>query len=195
MKTSESILKIAPALAAAQKNFLSAKKNNANSHFKNKYADLQSVIEAVKDSLCEHGISFIQSPTEAVNPTDGDFSLRLTTTLLHTSGEWIADTAVCPLVKRDPQAFGAAVTYLRRYCLSAMLGIYQADSDAEEAMDRGGVENEPFDLSSAIESIEGSTTMELLQANYFPLANVFKKNKQASLRRAAAKDKRKGELA
>lgn len=129
MKTSESITKIAPALVKAQKAITFASKNAKNPHFKNNYADLGSVIEAIKAPLNDAGIVFIQSPS----PSE-DGRLHLTTRLIHESGEWIEDTAVCPMPKADPQGFGSANTYLRRYSLAAIIGLYQDDDDGNAAM-------------------------------------------------------------
>jgi hypothetical protein len=126
MKTSDSIKSIAVALLAAQKSITFAAKYATNPHFKSKYADLPSVIDAVKTPFNEQGIAFLQSCT----PSD-DGKLHLTTRLLHTSGEWIEDTAVCPLPKQDPQGYGSAITYLRRYSLASLAGLYQADDDGE----------------------------------------------------------------
>ena len=126
MKTSDSIKSIAVALLAAQKSITFASKDATNPHFKSKYADLPSVIDAVKVPLNEQGITFLQSCT----PSD-DGKLHLTTRLLHVSGEWIEDTAVCPLPKQDPQGYGSAITYLRRYSLASLAGLYQADDDGE----------------------------------------------------------------
>lgn len=128
MKTSDSIAKIAPALLAAQKAITFAAKNNVNPHFRNSYADLPSVIDAIKSALNENGIAFLQTGTPSA-----DNCLHLTTRLLHESGEWIEDTAQCPLPKADPQGFGSAMTYLRRYSLSAICGLYQEDDDGEGA--------------------------------------------------------------
>lgn len=128
MKTSESISKIAPALLAAQKAITFAVKDAANPFFKSKYADLPTVIDAVKPALNEAGITFMQS----ASPSDSG-TLALTTRLIHVSGEWIEDTAVTPLVKNDPQSYGSAITYLRRYSLAAMTGLYQDDDDGNAA--------------------------------------------------------------
>jgi hypothetical protein len=59
--------------------------------------------------------------------------VHLTTRLLHTSGQWIEDTASSPLPKADPQGVGSATTYLRRYALAAFLCITQEDDDGEAA--------------------------------------------------------------
>jgi hypothetical protein len=124
MKTSESIAKIAVALLEAQKGITFAAKDATNPHFKNRYADLPAVVDAVKPALNEAGIVFLQS----AGPSD-DSKLHLTTRLVHTSGEWIEDTLVMPLTKQDPQGYGSAMTYARRYALAAITGLYQDDDD------------------------------------------------------------------
>lgn len=128
MKTSESLSKIAPALLGAQKAISYAIKDSVNPHFRNRYADLSAVIEAIKDPLNKEGLTFLQTPSPSENGT-----LHLTTRILHNSGEWIEDTAVCPLPKNDPQGFGSAMTYLRRYSLGAFLGVPSEDDDDGEA--------------------------------------------------------------
>lgn len=124
MKTSESIAKIATAILEAQKAITFASKDATNPHFKNRYADLPAVVDAVKPALNDSGIAFIQS----ASPSD-DSKLHLTTRLIHTSGEWIEDTLVMPLPKQDPQGYGSAMTYARRYALAAITGLYQDDDD------------------------------------------------------------------
>ena len=184
MKTSESITKIASALVSAQKDFLSAKKTSDNPFFKSKYADLQSVISAVKESLNNNGIAFIQSPTES----EGDV-LKLTTRLLHESGEWIEDTSVCPLVKRDPQAFGSALSYLRRYSLSAMCGIYQADDDGNEATKKTDV-----DVTDIIVAIKESTDIDSMKNIYIKGVKFCNGNETALKLLLDAKDSKKKAL-
>jgi len=128
MITSDSITKIAPALLTAQRAITFAVKDAKNPHFKTTYADLSSVIDAVKPALNEAGIVFLQMPA----PSDRD-SLALTTRLIHESGEWIESTATCPLQKSDPQGYGSAVTYLKRYSLASAVGLYQEDDDGNAA--------------------------------------------------------------
>ena len=126
--TSEKIDLIAPALLAAQKEIGNATKNAKNPHFKNNYADLGAVIDAVKEPLNKNGIVILQTLSHGL---DG---LHLTTRLLHTSGQFIQDTASTPLPKNDPQGVGSATTYLRRYCLSAITCITNQDDDGVAAM-------------------------------------------------------------
>lgn len=134
MNTSETISKIAPALLQAQRAITFAVKDAKNPHFKTTYADLSAVIDAVKPALNEAGIAFLQMPA----PSDRD-SLALTTRLIHESGEWIESTATCPLQKSDPQGYGSAVTYLKRYSLASAVGLYQEDDDGNAASKGGNV--------------------------------------------------------
>lgn len=131
MKTSDKITAITAALLKVQKEITPVTKNAKNPHFNSTFADLSAVIDVARPQLNSNGILFIQS----ASPSE-DGRLHLTTRLIHESGEWIEDTAVTPLSKADPQAFGSAMTYLRRYSLSAMLGLYQEDDDGESATNR-----------------------------------------------------------
>lgn len=128
MKTSDSIIKIAPALLSAQQAIGFAAKDSKNPAFKSSYANLESVIEAIKAPLNDAGIMFMQTFAEG-----SPGFLSLTTRLLHTSGEWIEDTLTMPLTKHDAQGFGSAATYARRYALAAVTGLYQADDDGTAA--------------------------------------------------------------
>jgi hypothetical protein len=129
MKTSDSIKSIAPALLQAQKSITFAGKNARNPHFKNTYADLSAVIDALKPALNNVGIVFMQTPS----PSDAG-TLALTTRLIHAeSGEFMEDTGICPLPKSDPQGYGSAMTYMRRYSLASICGLYQDDDDGEGA--------------------------------------------------------------
>lgn len=163
MKTSESIKEIAAALVKAQDDIRFAVKDSTNPHFKSRYADLGSVIVAIKESLNNFGIAFIQTPTESQNGT-----LALTTRLIHSSGEWIEDTATCPLQKNDPQGYGSALTYLRRYTLASITGLYQDDDDGESTR------MNPEDYLKVINS---SKTIEELQSNYAKVIAEVKNNK------------------
>ena len=143
MITSESIATIAPALVAAQAAMSFAAKDAVNGHLKNKYADLSSVIEAVKPALNAQGIFF----TQTGSPSD-DGKLHMTTRLLHSSGEWIQDTLVMPLQKADPQGYGSAMTYARRYALAAITGLYQDDDDGQKAAYKRSQSNAKLNLTT-----------------------------------------------
>lgn len=128
MNTSDSISKIAPALLQAQRAITFAVKDSKNPAFRSTYADLSSVIDACKPALNEAGVFFTQMPAPSEPGT-----IALTTRLIHESGEWIESTATCPLPKNDPQGYGSANTYLRRYSLAAAVGLYQDDDDGNAA--------------------------------------------------------------
>jgi hypothetical protein len=131
MKQSESINDLATALSAAQAEMGGAVKDSANPFFKSKYADLTSVVKAIKEPFANHGLSYTQFPCAA------DGCVGVTTRLMHSSGQWLESEYMLPMVKNDPQAAGSAITYARRYALQAMAGIPTADDDAESAMLRG----------------------------------------------------------
>jgi hypothetical protein len=123
MRTSETITKIAEALALAQKEIKHAVKDATNGHLKNSYATLESVIDASKEALLKSGILVIQSPG----------SKTLVTRLQHVSGEYIESEIELLFTKQDMQGLGSAITYARRYSLAALLNITQADDDGSAA--------------------------------------------------------------
>lgn len=126
MKTSETITKFAEAFLKAQKAITFAAKDAENKHLKNRYADLEAVIEAIKPALNDNEIAFMQ----AFAPS-ADGRLTLKTRLIHVSGEWIEDELTMPLQQSTPQGYGSAATYSRRYALAAITGLYQADDDGQ----------------------------------------------------------------
>lgn len=125
MKSSENINELATALNKAQSEMMGAAMDAENPFFKSKYADLKSVWKAAKGPLTNNGLSIVQGPI----PTES--GIRLATRLMHISGQWIESELTMPTTKEDPQQYGSAITYARRYSLSAMIGIYQDDDDAE----------------------------------------------------------------
>lgn len=131
MKHSATLTKIAPALHAAQAALRGALKDSNNPHFKSKFANLESVWDAVRAPLRDSGISVIQAPVF----DNGEACLS--TVLLHTSGEYVSGVYPLRPVKQDPQGFIAALTYARRSNLASMLGVIQVDDDGETASGRG----------------------------------------------------------
>ena len=181
MKTSDSIKQIAEALVSAQKEIKFAVKDSTNPHFKSKYANINSVIDAVKSPLNNNNIAILQS----LSPSD-DGKLHLTTRLIHSSGEWIEDTAVCPLQKQDCQGLGSAVSYIRRYSLSAFLSLYSdTDDDGQSAA---------LNAADYLQKIKDSQSLEELQANYNFVMGEVKNDRTLSKMVIDAKDKRKAEL-
>ena len=130
MKTTEQVHEIAAALATAQGNMGAAVKDSANPHFKSRYADLASVVDATRPHLSAVGIAIVQLPS--INAD----SVEVVTALVHKSGQVIATTLAARSKDLSPQAIGSAITYLRRYGLMAVAGIAPDDDDGEAAMGR-----------------------------------------------------------
>jgi len=123
-KKSESIKEIAVALAKFNAKVQRIEKDSTNPHFKNKYASLDGIMDEVRPMLAEEGLSVLQMPSGL------DGRLKLTTMLIHTSGEWIESAPIeMQPVKSDPQGIGSATTYARRYSLCAFLGLSTGDLD------------------------------------------------------------------
>lgn len=132
MISSESISTLAAALVKAQKAFAPAIKTAVNPHFKSKYVDLASAIEAAQPALLDNGIAVIQGTKGCVAET----SVTVTTRLLHESGEWLEDSLTLPATNRgdfSAQSAGSAITYARRYSYMAILGFAPEDDDGNGA--------------------------------------------------------------
>ena len=138
MRSSDTLIKISPALVKAINAIEGVKKGADNPFFKSKYANLESVIEAAHDAQSANGLAVMQGP----GPMDGN-CITLTTRLVHESGEWIETDFSLPAGKMDPQAAGSAITYARRYSLMAMLNMPAVDDDGEASMPRSTKPGEP----------------------------------------------------
>jgi hypothetical protein len=115
---------IASALVKAQKAFGPALKTSTNPHFRSKYADLSACVEAVIDSLNNAGIALVQQLHECDN------GVIVETVFIHESGETLSTGKLhVPAAKQDPQGYGSALTYARRYSLMAACGIAPEDDD------------------------------------------------------------------
>lgn len=132
MNKSESIQNLAAALSKAQAELPPVKFDSVNPFLKNKYASLGAVIEAARATIAKHGLSVSQL-TFGEEGTAG-----VETVLMHTSGEWISQSISMPIGeekgKSSAQVAGSIVTYLRRYSLASILGIYSdEDGDGNES--------------------------------------------------------------
>lgn len=119
---------IATALVNARKAFGPALKTKTNPHLKAKYADLGACLEAVEDALTASGIWLYQETSEC---PDG---VTVETVFLHESGESLRCGKLhVPAIKSDPQGYGSALTYARRYSLMTACGIAAEDDDGQAA--------------------------------------------------------------
>ena len=160
---SATIGKLAESLAAAQAEIEDAKKDAVNPHFKNRYATLSSVRAAVTAAFSKHGLSV----TQTFEPHGTD-AVMVVTWLFHKSGEWLCSRLYMPVSKKDPQGFGSAISYARRYALAAIAGVASDDDDGEEATKPGPVKAQPkstqpkapsgVDVAAILESLTGAKT-------------------------------------
>ena len=127
MNKSDSIKNIAVAMCKAQSEMGCAHKGANNPFFKSKYADLSSVVQAVKEPFASNGLSYVQFPVE-----DGG-RIGVETILMHESGEWLSNSFTVNLTKQDAQGAGSAITYCRRYGLQSIAGIPSEDDDGNAA--------------------------------------------------------------
>jgi|ERR1700722_6145 len=127
---SDEVKDLFSALIKVQGKLENVLKDKKNSYFKSTYADLGSVWDCCREPLSSNGLCIIQT----VEGTKDN--MFLVTLLCHVSGQWIKSKLPLILSKSDPQGVGSAITYARRYALSAMVGICQEDDDGEKAMQR-----------------------------------------------------------
>ena len=154
---------IAAAFVKAQRQFGPALKTSVNPHFKSKYADLANCIEAVIEALNANGIGLMQRTYES---KDG---VMVETVFVHESGEVMECGMLhVPAGKQDPQGYGSALTYARRYSLLAATGLAPEDDDANAASRRTEIkstvnESQIADLLAAMDEV---TTIKELQQAY-----------------------------
>lgn len=129
MQHSEHIGKLCDALAKAQAEIKSIGKDRTNPHFKNRYATLDAILDTIRPTLAKHGLSVVQGASELVT------GFNVETWLVHSSGEYIANVVAVPVSKQDAQGVGSALTYGRRYGVSALLALStDEDDDGEQAV-------------------------------------------------------------
>jgi hypothetical protein len=131
MKTSESIAEIAKALAAFQSEVKQPEKTGENPHFKSRYVTLDGTVKVIHECAPKHGLSFTQMPVSDEN------GIGVVTVIFHQSGQFIEfDPFILPLDKKTAQGVGSALTYSKRYSISAAFGIVSdIDDDGNEATD------------------------------------------------------------
>jgi hypothetical protein len=153
MNKSETIAKLAEALSRAQAEMHAAKFNAVNPFLKNHYADLGSIIDTAKPVLGKFGLAVTQLPYN-----DGD-RVGVETVLTHASGEWISASFSLPSAdekgKSGAQVAGSIITYLRRYSLAAILGMY-SDEDTD-GNDQPKPELKPHEAKPAEKPVESET--------------------------------------
>jgi hypothetical protein len=183
---------LATALVKAQMAFGPALKTATNPHFRSRYADLSACVEAVMDGLNCNGIAMIQQCSES------DTGVIVETVFIHESGEMLnCGKLHVPAVKHDPQGYGSALTYARRYSLMAACGIAPEDDDGNAASRKTEIKKSEVDestMADLLAAIEATTTEEDLKKAYVG-AYAYANGEPAWQKRVIAiKDKMKGKL-
>ena len=153
MNSSPEIKDLAAAMAKFQAELKPAIKGNTNPYFKSRYADLQACWDCCREALVKNGLSVVQGSRES----NGEI-VTVDTRLMHASGQWIESSLTMKPAKADPQGVGSAVTYARRYALSAILGIVADEDDDGNA----ATHNAPKKALSVAEKATGAAKVEPL---------------------------------
>jgi hypothetical protein len=148
MEKSESIKNIASALTKFQNEVKAVTKDGKNPFFKSSYATLGNIINTITTPLVKNGLSYSQLPS-------GENGL--TTILMHSSGEYIYDTVKMTPKDNTPQGQGSAITYMRRYALSALLGLSTDEDDDGNAASR---KREVYDTSAVDDKAEPTVSYD-----------------------------------
>lgn len=150
MKLSEKFDEVLPALHKARSMFVKVKKDKQNTHLKNRYATLDSVLDAITPALTDNDLMLMQDMIESEAPN----RIKVETTVIHVSGQWVKFYAELPIVKNDPQGVGSAFTYARRYAAAAAFGLSQADDDAQIAAKSAQDWKRDIDKCEDLESLQ-----------------------------------------
>jgi len=126
MIRSPEIAGLAAALAKAQGEMEFAVENKENPFYKSTYADLASVWKAMRAPLSKHGLSVLQLPE-----ADESGNIRVSTLLMHSSGQFIEASYTLKPTKNDPQGYGSSISYMKRYALTG-LGVAPLDAPLDD---------------------------------------------------------------
>ena len=174
---------IATALVKAQKAFGPALKSSTNPHFRSRYADLSACVEAVIEGLNEAGIALIQRTSE------DHVGVTVETVFVHESGEMLECGKLhVPASKQDPQGYGSALTYARRYSLMAACGIAPEDDDGNAASRKPSAPAP--DITDHLSAIEASATSDELATLYKAALEACQGNQALQAKVIAAKKAR-----
>jgi hypothetical protein len=174
---------IALAFVKAKREFAPALKTSVNPHFRSKYADLAACLEAVNDALLNNGIAVYQETSMC------ESGVIVETVFLHESGESFKGGMLhVPASKQDPQGYGSALSYARRYSIMAACGIASEDDDGNAAS------RPKQDVEVALKAIKEAKDIETLKAQFNAAYKMFKGDTAAFEKLNDAKEFRKTEL-
>ena len=174
------IQKVAAAFVRAKRAFGPALKEKVNPAFRSRYADLAACIAAVDGPLLDNGIALTQETFES------ETGVTVETVFLHESGELLRGGKLhVPAIKHDPQGYGSALSYARRYSLMAACGIAAEDDDGQAAAQPN--------IDAIVRTINGAVDLNILKSHYTAAMQMLPKEHHERL--TAAKDARKKQLA
>ncbi len=181
MKTSDQTANVFAAFIKAQASLEAAAKDSNNPAFKSKYADLTSHVEAIRPAFKANDLGFIQEVTS------DDSGAHVLTRVIHKSGEWFdSGPLFIPASKHDAHGFGSAISYARRYGLSATVGTVADDDDGNAA-----VQSKPVATAVPDGFVEWWDDMVSVADEGLPaLENAFKQTKRADLKAFAVSQRR-----
>ena len=159
---SASTEKLDAAFIKAQREMGSATKDSKNPHFGSTYADLASVIRVVKPALNNNDLGFRQFTQ--FDTTTGVASV--TTTVFHSSSQFVAITCSAKPKKADIQGQGSVFTYLKRYSLQALCGLPSEDDDGNAGAGRTAAPATPARNNNR-QSAPPSTPAKPMTRNHF----------------------------
>jgi hypothetical protein len=192
MRASDSVAQIGAALAAAQAEIKTVVKDRTNPHFKNRYATLDAIMETVRPVLAKHGLSIVQGCT-IPSEVDGRLvAFAVETMVLHASGEFLSNMVYMPLAKQSAQDAGSALTYGRRYGVSALLSLAtDDDDDGEQASgNQRQASNQRPAAASAARTTDASDKQKAFLAK-LSKSSVLSEKEATLLRRVTDRDKAK----
>ena len=161
-RQSESIVALAAALVKAQAQMGGAKKTAKNPFFKSNYSTLEEVINCVKEPLNSNGIFYNQ------NLITKNGQAGANTRFIHESGEWLlSDDFFMQVVKNDPQGYGSAFTYAKRYSLQSACGLPNEDDDGNAATGNQSGKAKVVAQSTGITQTQKSSAVSLISAAGF----------------------------
>ena len=147
-------------LAEVKREVGKVSKNSKNPHFKNTYADLNALIDAVEPILLEKGLLMLQ-PIQNGN---------VSTIIIDCESSESIESSIALPVLQDPQKLGSAITYFRRYTLQSLLGLMAEDDDGNKASKKELISDERF--TNALQAIaDGKATKQSLINNFSLTAN------------------------
>lgn len=182
-ETMTTFSQIAAALVKAQKEFGPALKSSTNPHFRSRYADLAACVEAVVDALNNNGIAL----TQRLSPCNDGVIVE--TVFVHESGEVInCGQLHVPASKQDPQGYGSALTYARRYSLMAACGIAPEDDDGNAGSRR---QSKPLpDITDHLSAIEATASSDELAVAFKAAIEACGEHQELQAKVIAAKKSR-----